>query len=133
MAFPDPEPGLVIRYDYLWTHEAAAGRIRCQRRRENASARRSKDASMRLAGRPPAGGLPAFRDQAWWRRPADCRGGVARTPLALFEPVAVAVHFEDVDVVGQPVEQRAGQRSEPNTPVHSSNGRLLVTMVEPRS
>ena len=25
------------------------------------------------------------------------------------EPVAVAVHFEDVDVVGQPVEQRAGQ------------------------
>jgi hypothetical protein len=26
MALPDPEPGLVIRYDYLWTHEAAAGR-----------------------------------------------------------------------------------------------------------
>ena len=25
------------------------------------------------------------------------------------EPVAVAVHLEDVDVVGQPVEQRAGQ------------------------
>jgi hypothetical protein len=24
-------------------------------------------------------------------------------------------------------------RSEANTPVHSSNGRLLVTMVEPRS
>ena len=29
--------------------------------------------------------------------------------LALFEPIAVAVHFEDVDVVGQPVEQRTGQ------------------------
>ena len=26
MALPDPKPGLVIRYDYLWTHEAAAGR-----------------------------------------------------------------------------------------------------------
>ena len=26
MALPDPEPGLVVRYDYLWTHEAAAGR-----------------------------------------------------------------------------------------------------------
>jgi len=26
MAFPDPKPGLVVRYDYLWTHEAAAGR-----------------------------------------------------------------------------------------------------------
>lgn len=27
MALPDPKPGLVVRYDYLWTHEAAAGRI----------------------------------------------------------------------------------------------------------
>ncbi len=26
MALPDPMPGLVVRYDYLWTHEAAAGR-----------------------------------------------------------------------------------------------------------
>ena len=26
MALPDPQPGLVIRYDYLWTREAAAGR-----------------------------------------------------------------------------------------------------------
>lgn len=26
MALPEPRPGLVIRYDYLWTHEAAAGR-----------------------------------------------------------------------------------------------------------
>ncbi|RJL07386.1 hypothetical protein D3P06_01215 [Paracoccus aestuarii] len=25
MAFPEPKPGLVLRYDYLWTHEAAAG------------------------------------------------------------------------------------------------------------
>ena len=40
-------------------------RAMCQRRRENASARRSKNASVRLAGRPPAGGLPAFRDHAW--------------------------------------------------------------------
>src|SRR6202166_3229971 len=29
--------------------------------------------------------------------------------LALFEAIAVAVHFEDVDVVCQPIEQRAGQ------------------------
>jgi len=26
LALPDPKPGLVVRYDYLWTHEAAAGR-----------------------------------------------------------------------------------------------------------
>src|SRR5271155_549520 len=29
---------------------------------------------------------------------------LALASLALFEPIAVAVHFEDVDVVGQPVE-----------------------------
>ncbi len=26
MALPHPEPGLVVRYDYLWTHEATTGR-----------------------------------------------------------------------------------------------------------
>ena len=26
MAFPEPKPGFVVRYDYLWSHEAAAGR-----------------------------------------------------------------------------------------------------------
>jgi hypothetical protein len=26
VALPDPKPGLVVRYDYLWSHEAAAGR-----------------------------------------------------------------------------------------------------------
>jgi hypothetical protein len=26
VAFPEPRPGLVVRYDYLWTHEAATGR-----------------------------------------------------------------------------------------------------------
>jgi hypothetical protein len=29
--------------------------------------------------------------------------------LALFEAVAVAVHFEEVNVMGEPIEQRAGQ------------------------
>ncbi|MEQ8348666.1 MAG: hypothetical protein RIB84_04980 [Sneathiellaceae bacterium] len=28
MALPEPKPGLVIRCDYLWSHEAAAGRDR---------------------------------------------------------------------------------------------------------
>jgi len=26
MALPEPKPGLILRYDYLWTHDAAAGR-----------------------------------------------------------------------------------------------------------
>ncbi len=25
MSVPEPKPGLVVRYDYLWTHEAARG------------------------------------------------------------------------------------------------------------
>ena len=29
--------------------------------------------------------------------------------LTLLEAIAVAVHFENVDMVGQPVEQRAGE------------------------
>ena len=35
--------------------------------------------------------------------------GVALPALALFQPIAVAVHFQDVDVVREPVEQRAGE------------------------
>jgi len=38
--------------------------------------------------------------------------------LALFEAIAVAVHFEDVDVVCQPMEQRAGQ---PLGPKHAGS------------
>ena len=34
---------------------------------------------------------------------------LALASLALFEPIAVAVQFEDVDVVGQSVEQCTGQ------------------------
>ena len=37
------------------------------------------------------------------------RSQAALTPFALFQPVAVAVHLQDVDVMGQPIEQRAGQ------------------------
>ena len=58
--------------------------------------------------------------------------------LALFEAIAVAVHFEDVDVVGEPIEQRAGQ---PLGPKHAgpfvkrqiggdNNRAALVTLAE---
>ena len=32
MPLPEPRPGLVIRYDYLWTREAAAGRVQGKER-----------------------------------------------------------------------------------------------------
>src|SRR6266849_5262883 len=58
--------------------------------------------------------------------------------LALLEAIAVAVHFQDMDVVGQPVEQRAGQ---PLGPEHAGplverqiagddGGAALVTLAE---
>src|SRR6266478_6441875 len=63
---------------------------------------------------------------------------VALALLALFEAIAVAVHFEDMDVVGQPVEQRAGQ---PLGPEHAGplvegqiagdeGGAALITLAE---
>ena len=33
----------------------------------------------------------------------------SRSMLALFNPIAVAIHLEDMDVVGQPVEEGTGQ------------------------
>ncbi len=60
-----------------------------------------------------------------------CGGGceircLAGLPLlAVSEPVALAIELEDVDVMGQ--------RSDPKTSVHSSNGKLLVTIVDARS
>ena len=37
------------------------------------------------------------------------RGGFGRPPAGgLFEPVAFAVHLEDMNVMGEPVEQRTG-------------------------
>jgi transposase len=76
----------------------------CQRRRENAAAGRSKNASRRDARRPSTGGF-LFRSQAWgWLSVSSACLWPALTSLALFQPIAVAIHFEDVDVVGQPVE-----------------------------
>ena len=49
------------------------------------------------------------------------------------ETVAVAVHLEDVDVVGEPVEQGAGQALGAERGCPLVEGQVLVTMVEPRS
>src|SRR5713101_1245684 len=80
----------------------------CQRRSKDASARRSKDTSRMMAGRRPAGRLPASRSFVGWDVRYAGRSGRTLAALALLEPIAVAVHFEDVDVVREPVEQRAG-------------------------
>ena len=62
----------------------------------------------------------------WWFWP-----GPARPPLAVSETIAVAVHLQNLNMMREPVEQRAGQPL--GTDVHSSNGKLLMTIVAPRS
>jgi len=53
--------------------------------------------------------------------------------LALLEAVALAVHLQDVHVVGEAVQQRVGQPFRPQHFGQLLKGRLLVTSVEPRS
>ena len=45
-----------------------------------------------------------------WVVGSVCRRSL--TPAALIEPIAVAVHLEDIDVMGEAVEERAGQAFE---------------------
>ena len=44
--------------------------------------------------------------------------------LALVETIALAVQFQDMDMVGEAVQQSPVRRSEPNISVHSSNGQV---------
>ena len=52
-----------------------------------------------------------------WARQRSCLGLVIRRLggrgtlplLAVFEPIALAIHLQDVDVVREPVEQGAGE------------------------
>ena len=60
-------------------------------------------------------------------------GGGAAAAGGLLQPVAVAIHRQDADVVSKPVEQRAGEPLRAEHLVQSSNGRLEVMMVDPRS
>ena len=48
------------------------------------------------------------RGQAWAGWSVQLAVG-GLTPAALVEPVAVTVHLEDVDVVGEAIEERAGE------------------------
>lgn len=75
MALPDPKPGLVVRYDYLWTHEAAAGRAQgkdrpaCLVAATDNTTRPRYVVLLPITHRPPSGGtvgveLPAKVKQA---------------------------------------------------------------------
>ena len=99
--------------------EARQGKaLRCQRRRKNRPRGGAKAGHWRLSVTSRAPWRARSPDS--WRVPwrvgpqgqilqvVRC-SAAAFSGAALAEPVAVAVHLEDVDVVGQPVEQRAGE------------------------
>jgi hypothetical protein len=55
------------------------------------------------------------------------------TLLALLEPIALAIHRQDVDVVGQTVEQRAGEPLGGKDAGPFVKGQIAGPRVEPRS
>ena len=101
----------------------------CQRRRKNgpwggvkighsvlgACPRSPREGPARGAACLSLADAAAARGRALWthvgKRRAVAGSAVASfcVPAALVEPVALAVHLEDVDMVGEPVEQRAGE------------------------
>src|ERR1035437_267188 len=102
----------------------------CQRRRESRPAERSKSRPVRRGSadmrRGPIGPLrmsaakivlrlPGGNFAGVWIKGLDgrlavhVRDGGFSAACGLRQPVALAVHRQDVDMVGQPVEKRAGQ------------------------
>ena len=55
------------------------------------------------------------------------------TRPAALEAIASAVHLDDVDVVGEAVQQATVSCSGPKTWVHSPKDRLVVTRMDPNS
>ena len=51
----------------------------------------------------------------------------------MLEAVALPVHLQDVDVVGEAVQQRSGEALRPEDLGPLVEGELVVTRMEPRS
>ena len=110
--------------------------LTCQRRHKYASVRRSENASPLMQEGVVRGHLPASRLFVGCGVRSGGHSGSALAALALFElDSAVAVHFKDMDVVGEAIESSSA--GEPFGGKHAGplrrTGRLLVTLVEPRS
>ena len=58
---------------------------------------------------PELGGHFSSNVRLRWDYPTACPGWSGASGVALIEPVAVAVHLQDMDVMGEPVEQCTGE------------------------
>jgi hypothetical protein len=68
VALPPPEPGLVIRYSYLWRHEHNRGRE---------GGAKDRPCAIVLAARKASGDIVTYVAPITHRRPADATRGIA--------------------------------------------------------
>jgi hypothetical protein len=82
VALPEPRPGLVIRYDYLWTNEAAGGRDQGKERPACLIAASDPAASPRFVVILPITHTPPGKDTVGVEIPAKVRQaiGLDETP-----------------------------------------------------
>ncbi len=73
MPLPEPKPGLIIRYDYLWTREAAAGRDQGKEPRACLVAATDAAASPRFVVILPITHTPPDKDTVGVEIPAKVR------------------------------------------------------------
>ncbi|CEF48491.1 unnamed protein product [uncultured bacterium] len=93
MPLPEPRPGLVIRYDYLWTREAAAGRDQGKERPACLVAAMDSVASPRFVVILPITHTPPDKDTVGVEIPAKVRQAIGLDD----EPSWVIVSEHNVD------------------------------------
>ena len=107
MTLPEPRPGLVIRYGFLWSHEASRGALEASKDRPCAI--------VVAAGRQPSGDIQVVVAPTTHSPPDDvsasleisadvCRalnlddgdiGGVSTNSTALFGPATICGHVQE--------------------------------------
>lgn len=93
MALPEPAPGLVVRYDYLWSREAAAGRTQGKDRPACLVAASDSEAKPRFVVLLPITHSPPLGDTVAIEIPAKVRQAIGLDD----EPSWVVVSEFNVD------------------------------------
>jgi hypothetical protein len=93
MAIPDPSPGLVVRYDYLWSREAAAGRTQGKDRPACLVAASDSETKPRFVVLLPITHAPPIGDTVAIEIPANVRQSIGLDD----EPSWVVVSEYNID------------------------------------
>jgi len=93
MAIPEPSPGLVVRYDYLWSREAAAGRTQGKDRPACLIAASDSETKPRFVVLLPITHAPPIGDTVAVEIPANVRQSIGLDD----EPSWVVVSEYNID------------------------------------